>query len=122
MTSPAQNAQAEVVIIGGGVMGVSIAFHLAEAGVTDVLLLEAGALGSGSTCKAAGGVRAQFSDRVNIELGARSLRAFDVRRPARAGRSTFIRWATCSCLTIRRPSPHSKGTSRCRTNWACRAG
>jgi glycine/D-amino acid oxidase-like deaminating enzyme len=44
MTSPAQNAQAEVVIIGGGVMGVSIAFHLAEAGVTDVLLLEAGAL------------------------------------------------------------------------------
>jgi sarcosine oxidase subunit beta len=77
MTSPAQNAHAEVVIIGGGVMGVSIAFHLAEAGVTDVLLLEAGALGSGSTCKAAGGVRAQFSDRVNIELGARSLRAFE---------------------------------------------
>jgi sarcosine oxidase subunit beta len=70
-------ARAEVVIIGGGVMGVSIAFHLAEAGVTDVLLLEANALGSGSTCKAAGGVRAQFSDRVNIELGARSLRAFE---------------------------------------------
>ena len=39
MTSPAQNAHAEVVIIGGGVMGVSIAFHLAEAGVTDVVLL-----------------------------------------------------------------------------------
>ena len=77
MTSPAQDARAGVVIIGGGVMGVSIAFHLAEAGVTDVLLLEAGALGSGSTCKAAGGVRAQFSDRVNIELGARSLRAFE---------------------------------------------
>ncbi len=55
----------------------SIAFHLAEAGVTDVLLLETDALGSGSTSKAAGGVRAQFSDRVNIELGARSLRAFE---------------------------------------------
>ena len=69
-------ASARVVIIGGGVIGVSIAFHLAEAGVNDVLLLEAGALGSGSTCKAAGGVRAQFSDRVNIELGLRSLELF----------------------------------------------
>ena len=64
-------------IIGGGVMGLSTAYHLARAGVTDVVLVEQGELGSGSTCKAAGGVRAQFSDRVNIELGARSLRTFE---------------------------------------------
>lgn len=57
-------------------MGTSIAFHLAEAGVGDVVLLERDALGSGSTCKAAGGVRAQFSDALNIALGARSLEAF----------------------------------------------
>lgn len=63
-------------IIGGGVIGTSIAFHLAEAGVTDVVLLERDTLGSGSTCKAAGGVRAQFSDELNIVLGARSLAAF----------------------------------------------
>ena len=63
-------------IIGGGVMGTSIAFHLAEAGVRDVLVLERAALGSGSTSKAAGGVRAQFSDELNIALGARSLEAF----------------------------------------------
>jgi sarcosine oxidase subunit beta len=44
--------------------------------VPDVVLLDAGALGSGSTCKAAGGVRAQFSDPVNITLGARSLETF----------------------------------------------
>lgn len=68
---------ASVVIIGGGVMGTSIAFHLAEAGVRDVLLLESGDLGGGSTSKAAGGVRAQFSDPVNIALGARSLEAFE---------------------------------------------
>jgi glycine/D-amino acid oxidase-like deaminating enzyme len=67
---------ASVVIIGGGVMGTSIAFHLAEADVRDVVLLERAELGSGSTCKAAGGVRAQFSDALNIELGARSLEAF----------------------------------------------
>ncbi|HEY7483387.1 MAG TPA: FAD-binding oxidoreductase [Streptosporangiaceae bacterium] len=67
---------ADVVIIGGGVMGTSIAFHLAEAGVRRVVLVDRAELGSGSTCKAAGGVRAQFSDAVNIRLGARSLEAF----------------------------------------------
>ncbi|WP_246179016.1 NAD(P)/FAD-dependent oxidoreductase [Actinomadura decatromicini] len=68
--------EAEVVVVGGGVMGTSIAFHLAEAGVRGVVLVERDELGSGSTCKAAGGVRAQFSDEVNIRLGARSLEAF----------------------------------------------
>ncbi|WP_252442600.1 NAD(P)/FAD-dependent oxidoreductase [Pseudonocardia humida] len=68
--------RAEVVVVGGGAIGTSIAFHLAEAGVSDVVLLERDELGHGSTGKAAGGVRAQFSDRINIELGARSLEAF----------------------------------------------
>lgn len=70
-------SSASVVIIGGGVIGVSIAYQLAAAGVRDVVLLERSALGSGSTCKAAGGVRAMFSDQVNIELGARSLDVFE---------------------------------------------
>ena len=77
MSPTALPSHASVVIIGGGVMGLSTAYHLASAGVTDVVLVEQGELGSGSTCKAAGGVRAQFSDRVNIELGARSLRTFE---------------------------------------------
>ena len=67
---------ASVVVIGGGVMGLSAAHSLARAGVRDVVLLERDALGSGSTCKAAGGVRAQFSDPVNTALGARSLEVF----------------------------------------------
>jgi sarcosine oxidase subunit beta len=58
-------------------MGTSIAFHLAEAGVSDVLLIERDALASGSTSRAAGGVRAQFSDELNIAIALRSLRAFD---------------------------------------------
>lgn len=68
--------RADVVVIGGGAIGVSVAFHLAEAGV-QVVLLERDSLGSGSTCRSAGGVRAQFSERVNIELGLRSLEAFE---------------------------------------------
>ncbi len=75
-STPDVPRRASAVIIGGGVMGVSIAFHLAEAGVRDVVLVERDALGAGSTSKAAGGVRAQFSDRLNIELGMRSLEAF----------------------------------------------
>ncbi|MDF3141892.1 MULTISPECIES: FAD-binding oxidoreductase [unclassified Streptomyces] len=67
---------ADVVITGGGVMGASIAFHLAEAGVTDVVVVERDELCSGSSGKPIGGVRAQFSDPLNIELGDRSLRAF----------------------------------------------
>jgi sarcosine oxidase subunit beta len=72
---PGLPARADVVVVGGGVMGSSAAFHLAEAGV-DVVLVERGQLAGGSTSKAAGGVRAQFSDPLNITLGARGLEAF----------------------------------------------
>jgi sarcosine oxidase subunit beta len=75
--STAHPYRASVVVVGGGVIGLSAAYHLAASGVRDVVLVESDELGSGSTCKAAGGVRAQFSDAVNIELGLRSLRAFE---------------------------------------------
>jgi len=67
---------ATVVIIGGGIMGTSTAYQLARAGVQDVVLLEATELASGSSGKPLGGVRAQFSEPANIELGLRSLSAF----------------------------------------------
>ena len=46
--------QARVVVIGGGITGCSVAYHLAEAGWTDVLLVEKAQLTAGSTCQAAG--------------------------------------------------------------------
>jgi glycine/D-amino acid oxidase-like deaminating enzyme len=59
----------EVVIIGGGVIGASVAYHLAARGVRDVLVLERGAApGAGSTGRATGGFRAQFGTRVNVQL------------------------------------------------------
>jgi len=68
-------ARAQVVVVGGGAVGTSIAFHLAEAEV-DVCLLERDALSSGSTSMAAGGVRTQFSDPLNIAIGLRGVEAF----------------------------------------------
>lgn len=77
MTTTEVPPYASVVVIGGGVIGLSTAFHLAAAGVPDVVVVEASELGAGSTSKAAGGVRAQFSDAVNIKLAQRSLLAYE---------------------------------------------
>ena len=52
--STALPARARVVIIGGGVIGASIAYHLAHLGITDVLVLERDRLTSGTTWHAAG--------------------------------------------------------------------
>ncbi len=65
--------RAEVVIVGGGVHGASIAYHLATKGVRDVVVLERDRLGAGSTSRNAGGVRLQFSTEVNVRLSQRSL-------------------------------------------------
>jgi sarcosine oxidase, subunit beta len=70
-------ARADVVIIGGGAMGASTAFHLAAAGVRDVVLLERETLASGSTSRSAGGARLQFADELNVQLSLRSLEEFE---------------------------------------------
>lgn len=68
---------AEVVIIGGGIVGASIAYHLVEAGCRDVLVLEREAhQGKGSTGKSMGGVRAQFATPVNILMSLYSIDFF----------------------------------------------
>jgi sarcosine oxidase subunit beta len=66
---------ADVVVVGGGAMGASAAYHLAEAGAGSVLVLErADALGTGSTGRCAGGFRHQFSSRINVLLSIESIR------------------------------------------------
>jgi len=68
------NRTADVVIVGGGVVGASAAYHLAAAGAGRVLLLEReDALGTGSTGACAGGFRHQFSSEVNIRLSLASI-------------------------------------------------
>lgn len=61
--------QASAAVIGGGVVGASIAYHLAKLGVSDVVVLDRGAtMGTGSTGRATGGYRAQFATPINVRL------------------------------------------------------
>ena len=60
---------ASVAVIGGGVMGASVAYHLALRGWRDVLILDRGAgPGEGSTGRATGGFRAQYATAINVRL------------------------------------------------------
>ena len=65
---------ADIVIIGGGVMGASAAYHLAQRGMKNIVLLEKEEFfGQGATGRCAGGVRYQFSTEINVQLSIQSL-------------------------------------------------
>ena len=65
---------ADIVIIGGGVMGASAAYHLAQRGMKHIVLLEKeNFFGQGATGRCAGGVRYQFSTEINVKLSIESL-------------------------------------------------
>ena len=68
---------ADAVVVGGGAIGASAAFHLRRLGVRDVVLLERDSLASGSTSKSAGGIRTQFADELNVRIALRSLEEFE---------------------------------------------
>jgi sarcosine oxidase subunit beta len=68
---------ARIVVIGGGAIGASVAYHLAELGATDVVLVDRGEIAGGSTAKAMGGVRQQFSTVAEVVLARESIRFFE---------------------------------------------
>lgn len=82
---------ATVIVIGGGVMGASTAYHLAKRGLKDVLLLEKESFfGLGATGRCAGGIRHQFATEVNVRLSIESLRMFD-ELEAETGQPALVR-------------------------------
>jgi len=67
---------ADCVIIGGGIIGTSVAYYLAKSGMTDVVVLEADYLASGGTGRCGGGIRQQWSTEPNARLAMESVRIF----------------------------------------------
>lgn len=64
-------------IIGGGVIGLSIAYHLGRKKAGKIVLVEKGQLGEGSTSRCVGGIRTQFSTEINILFSLESMKTFD---------------------------------------------
>jgi len=72
-----QPKTASVVVIGGGVVGCSIAYNLARRGQRDVVVVERETVGSGTTSKAAGGIRVQFPTETEIRFSLEAIRVFE---------------------------------------------
>jgi sarcosine oxidase subunit beta len=68
---------ADIVIIGGGIVGLSIAYYLALKKAGKIVLFEKGQLGEGSTSRCVGGIRVQFSTEINIRFSLESLKTFE---------------------------------------------
>jgi sarcosine oxidase, subunit beta len=81
---------ADFVVIGGGVMGASTAYHLAKRGASVVLLERESFFGLGATGRCAGGIRHQFATEVNIRLSLHSLRMLD-ELEAETGQPALVR-------------------------------
>ncbi|HEX9035330.1 MAG TPA: FAD-dependent oxidoreductase [Streptosporangiaceae bacterium] len=98
-TPPELPRRAQVVIVGGGVIGTSVAYHLTERGMTDVLLLEQGQLSCGTTWHAAGLVGQLRASESGTRLVQYSTQLYD-RLEAETGLSTGFR--RCGGVTVAR--------------------
>jgi sarcosine oxidase subunit beta len=82
---------AEVVVVGGGIIGASVAYHLAARGVRDVIVLERGTRpGEGSTGRATGGFRVQFESPIDIQLSQLALQRLEQFSEETAGESGYV--------------------------------
>ncbi|MCS4116096.1 glycine/D-amino acid oxidase-like deaminating enzyme [Salinibacter ruber] len=77
MRLSAMDETADIIIIGGGVMGTSTALHLAEQGVGEVLLLEKSSLGAGSSGKSGAILRQHYSHEVSVRMARTSLQFYE---------------------------------------------
>jgi sarcosine oxidase subunit beta len=69
--------KADIVIIGGGVVGCSIAYNLAKLGAKNIILLEKNTLSSGATGRCGAGIRQQFGTKMNCILARESIKIFE---------------------------------------------
>ena len=93
-------SSADIVIVGGGCIGASVAWHLGRRKAAKVVLLERNEfLGAESTAKSAGGIRAQFSTEINTRLSLLSIDAFERWGETVGEPLQFWQWGYCFLLT-----------------------
>jgi sarcosine oxidase subunit beta len=92
-------ARADVVVVGGGIVGTAALYYLTKFGCRSCVLLERETLGAGSTSKAAGGIRAQFSDELNIRIALECIRRFKRFSEKPGGEIGFRQWGYLFLLT-----------------------
>ncbi|MBK7140893.1 MAG: FAD-binding oxidoreductase [bacterium] len=101
--------KADAVVIGGGIIGVAVAFYLARKKFGQVVLVEKEPFtGAGSTTKAAGGIRAQFSTKTNIEMSMLSEKMFANFKEETGSKLSLTRSATsssCRMMLMSKPIP-----------------
>lgn len=69
--------KASVAVIGGGIIGASLAYNLAASGVKDVVIVDRGTAGGGTTLASLGGFRSQFSNELSVKLSQRSIKVIE---------------------------------------------
>src|SRR5262245_62592002 len=117
------SATADVVIIGGGIVGSSIAYHLAESGCPNVLIIEREEKqGLGSTSKSLGGVRAQFATPINVQMSIYSIDLFSRFEEVTGQTADYRAHGYLFCATtethLRRPRKTQEKTRACGLNHA----
>jgi len=88
----------DVVVIGAGVVGASVAFHLARLGAGKVVVLERNAIGNGTTSQSSGILRTHYSVRENVELARKSWDVF-------SRFAEYVEDAEASCGLVRCGAP-----------------
>ena len=102
-----------VVVIGAGCIGASVAYHLCRRGARDVLVLEKEPFaGAGSTSKAAGGIRAQFSTPVNVQISMRSIASYERIAEEMRTDPDFFHTTTILSFLIPPPTPSRVRSAR----------
>jgi len=90
LRSEAVPATADAVVVGGGVIGLSMAYELARRGLRRIVVLEGGYLGSGATGRCGGGIRQQWTTEANVRMAQESVAIF-AQLSAELGYQTFFR-------------------------------
>lgn len=106
---------ADAVIVGAGIVGLTIAYELASAGMTRVVVFDAGTPGQQSTGRATGGIRRQFGSELEIRLTDATL---DLYRPMFADPEFGGRFARDGYLFLAGPEQHD----RLSTMWQLQGG